>query len=61
MYNQFKVQESDTMLTLKNGTKCMLSPIGLPLFSSQQSFLLYQDQKGLSKACNGAECKDMVI
>ncbi|KAG5610694.1 hypothetical protein H5410_021975 [Solanum commersonii] len=33
----------------------------LPLFSNQLSIRLIQDQKGLSKDCNGAECKGMVI
>ena len=41
--------------------QCMLSPIGLPLFSSKHSFQLTQDQKGLFKSCNGDECKGMVI
>ena len=39
----------------------MISPIGLPVFSGQHLFQLTQDQKGLFKACNGAECKCMVI
>ncbi|KAG5589896.1 hypothetical protein H5410_040410 [Solanum commersonii] len=38
-------------------TQYMLSPIGLPVFSNQQLFQLTQDQKGVFKACNGAECK----
>ncbi|KAG5586061.1 hypothetical protein H5410_046495 [Solanum commersonii] len=29
----------------------------LSLFSNRSSVRLTQDQKGLSKACNGAECK----
>ncbi|KAG5585259.1 hypothetical protein H5410_045693 [Solanum commersonii] len=39
----------------------MLSPIGLPEFSNRHSFQLTQDQKGLSKDCNGAECKSKVV
>ncbi|KAG5628385.1 hypothetical protein H5410_000102 [Solanum commersonii] len=34
---------------------------GLPIFSNRHLFQLTQDQKGLSKACNRAECKGMVI
>ncbi|KAG5605921.1 hypothetical protein H5410_027413, partial [Solanum commersonii] len=30
---------------------------GFPLFSNRLSIRLTQDQKGLSKACNGDECK----
>ncbi|KAG5630032.1 hypothetical protein H5410_001749 [Solanum commersonii] len=30
---------------------------GLPLFSNQLLIRLTQDQKGLSNACNGVECK----
>ncbi|KAG5619953.1 hypothetical protein H5410_005171 [Solanum commersonii] len=30
---------------------------GFPVFSNQQLFQLTQDQKGLFKVCNGAECK----
>ncbi|KAG5585236.1 hypothetical protein H5410_045670, partial [Solanum commersonii] len=41
----------------QRGTQCLFSPIDLPLFSNQSSVRLAQDQKGLSKACNGAECK----
>ncbi|KAG5571620.1 hypothetical protein H5410_061386 [Solanum commersonii] len=33
---------------------------GLPLFSNQPSVRLTQDQKGLFKACNGAECKGFI-
>ncbi|KAG5615039.1 hypothetical protein H5410_014863 [Solanum commersonii] len=40
--------------TKKRGTQCMFSPIGLPLFSNRLSIRLTQDQKDLSKACNGA-------
>ncbi|KAG5586167.1 hypothetical protein H5410_046601, partial [Solanum commersonii] len=32
---------------------------GLPLFSNRLSVRLTEDQKGLFKACNGAECKYM--
>ncbi|KAG5631638.1 hypothetical protein H5410_003355 [Solanum commersonii] len=35
----------------------MTSPIGLPIFSNQHLLQLTQDQKGLFKACNEAECK----
>ncbi|KAG5619642.1 hypothetical protein H5410_004860 [Solanum commersonii] len=38
-------------------TQCMLSPKGLPIFSTRHLFQLTQDQKGLFKACNGVECK----
>ncbi|KAG5631099.1 hypothetical protein H5410_002816 [Solanum commersonii] len=38
-------------------TQCMLSIIGLPIFSNQQLFQLTQDVKGPFKACNGPECK----
>ncbi|KAG5590882.1 hypothetical protein H5410_041396, partial [Solanum commersonii] len=38
-------------------TQCMTSPIGLPIFSNQPLFQLTQDQKGIYKACNRAECK----
>ncbi|KAG5615806.1 hypothetical protein H5410_015630 [Solanum commersonii] len=38
-------------------TQCMLSPIGLPVFSNQHLFQFTKDQKGFFKACNGAECK----
>ncbi|KAG5600141.1 hypothetical protein H5410_031511, partial [Solanum commersonii] len=43
--------------TKKKGTQCMFSPIGLPLFSDRSSARFTQDQKGLSTACNGDECK----
>ncbi|KAG5612218.1 hypothetical protein H5410_023499 [Solanum commersonii] len=39
----------------------MFSPIGLPLFFNRLSIRLTQDQKGLSKACNGDECKGVSI
>ena len=42
-------------------TQCMLSPIGLPVFSNQHLLQLTQDQKGLLKAYNGVECKGVVI
>ncbi|KAG5572237.1 hypothetical protein H5410_062003, partial [Solanum commersonii] len=42
-------------------TQCIFSPIGLPVFSDQLLFQLSQDQKGLFKACNGAECKVMTF
>ena len=58
---QFIVLESHTTLTLTKMNKCMTSPIGLPLFSNRLSIRLTQDQKGISKACNGVECKGMVI
>jgi len=61
MVQHFIVPESHTTLTLTKMNTCMTSPIGLPLFSNQHSFQLTQDQKGLFKACNGAECKGMVI
>ncbi|KAG5580566.1 hypothetical protein H5410_051193, partial [Solanum commersonii] len=35
----------------------MSLPIGLPLFSHRLLIRLTQNQKGLSKACNGGECK----
>ncbi|KAG5610377.1 hypothetical protein H5410_021658 [Solanum commersonii] len=38
-------------------TQCILSAIGLPVFSDQHLFQLTQDIKGLFKACNRAECK----
>ncbi|KAG5571847.1 hypothetical protein H5410_061613 [Solanum commersonii] len=38
----------------------MFSPIGLSLFSNRLLIRLTQDKKGLSKACNGAECKCML-
>ncbi|KAG5631952.1 hypothetical protein H5410_003669, partial [Solanum commersonii] len=41
----------------QRGTQCILSPIGLPVFSNLHLFRLFQDHKGLNKACNGAECK----
>ncbi|KAG5610513.1 hypothetical protein H5410_021794, partial [Solanum commersonii] len=41
----------------QGGTQCMFSSIGLPLFSNQSSVQLAQDQKAVSKTCNGAECK----
>ncbi|KAG5610140.1 hypothetical protein H5410_021421, partial [Solanum commersonii] len=41
----------------KRGTQCMFSPTDLPLFSNRLLNWLTQDQKGLFKACNGAECK----
>ncbi|KAG5590129.1 hypothetical protein H5410_040643 [Solanum commersonii] len=43
----------------KRGTQCMFSPIGLPLFSNQLLTRFTQDQKGLSKACNEDDCKDV--
>ncbi|KAG5576604.1 hypothetical protein H5410_056738 [Solanum commersonii] len=42
-------------------TQCMLSLIGLLVFSNQHLFQLTQNQKDLYKACNGAECKGMVF
>uniref|UniRef100_A0A0V0GL24 Putative ovule protein n=1 Tax=Solanum chacoense TaxID=4108 RepID=A0A0V0GL24_SOLCH len=59
--NQFKIRNQMQCSHSKRGTQCMFSPIGLPLFSNQLSIRLTQDQKGLSKACNGDECKGMVI
>ncbi len=59
--NQFKIRNQMQRSHSKRGTQCMFSPIGLPLFSNQHLFQLTQDQKGLFKACNRAECKGMVI
>ncbi|KAG5571973.1 hypothetical protein H5410_061739 [Solanum commersonii] len=42
-------------------TQCIISPIGLPVFSNQHLFQLTHDQKGLLKACNGAECKGVLV
>ncbi|KAG5631839.1 hypothetical protein H5410_003556 [Solanum commersonii] len=55
--NQFKIRNPMQRSNKKRGTQCMFSPIGLPLFSNRLSIRFTQDQKGLSKACNGAECK----
>ncbi|KAG5581489.1 hypothetical protein H5410_052116, partial [Solanum commersonii] len=55
--SQLKIKNQIQRSHSKRGTQCMLSPIGLPLFSNRLSIRLTQDQKGLSKACNGAECK----
>ncbi|KAG5606331.1 hypothetical protein H5410_027823, partial [Solanum commersonii] len=38
-------------------TQCMFSPIGFSLVFNQLSIRFTQDQKGLSKACNGDDCK----
>ncbi|KAG5571570.1 hypothetical protein H5410_061336, partial [Solanum commersonii] len=57
MLGDAQASESNTMLTLKKRNKMHVSPIALPLFSNQPSLQLTQDQKGLYKACNGAECK----
>ncbi|KAG5571448.1 hypothetical protein H5410_061214 [Solanum commersonii] len=57
--NQFKIRNQMQRSHSKRGTQCMFSPIGLPLFSNRFSIWLTQDKKGLSKACNGAECKCM--
>ncbi|KAG5595949.1 hypothetical protein H5410_037181 [Solanum commersonii] len=55
--NQFKIRNQMQRSHSKRETQCILSPIGLPLFSNRLLIRLTQDQKGLSKACNGAECK----
>ncbi|KAG5571402.1 hypothetical protein H5410_061168 [Solanum commersonii] len=57
MVKQFKVSESNTTLTLTKKNTIILSPISLPIFSNRQLFQLTKDQKGLFKACNGAESK----
>ncbi|KAG5590368.1 hypothetical protein H5410_040882, partial [Solanum commersonii] len=54
---QFRDPESYPTLTLTKMKTCMTSPIGLPLFSNKHLFQLTQDQKGLFKVCNGADCK----
>ncbi|KAG5591149.1 hypothetical protein H5410_041663 [Solanum commersonii] len=55
--NQFKIRNPMQHSHSKRGTQCMLLPLGLPLFSNRLSIQFTQDQKGLSKACNGDECK----
>ncbi|KAG5576930.1 hypothetical protein H5410_057064 [Solanum commersonii] len=55
--NQFKIRNQMQHSHSKRGTQCMFLPIGLPLFSNRLSIRLTQDQKGLSKACDGDECK----
>ncbi|KAG5571191.1 hypothetical protein H5410_060957, partial [Solanum commersonii] len=55
--NQFKIRNQMQCSHLKRGTQCMFSTLGLPLFSDRSSVWLTQDQKGLSKACNGDKCK----
>lgn len=55
LQNQFQRSHS------QEWTQCMISLIGLPIFSGQPLSQLTQDHKGLSKACNGDECKGMVI
>ena len=61
MVQQFITPESQSTLTLTKVNTCMTPPIGLPLFSNQHLFQLTQDQKGLFKACNRAECKGIII
>ena len=58
---QFKIRNQILRSHSKRGTQCMFSPIYLPLFSNWLSIQLSQGQKGLSKACNGAECKGTII
>ncbi|KAG5631845.1 hypothetical protein H5410_003562 [Solanum commersonii] len=55
--NQFKIKNLMQRTHSKRGTQCIFSPIGLPLFSNRLSIWFTQDLKGLSNACNGAECK----
>ncbi|KAG5630813.1 hypothetical protein H5410_002530 [Solanum commersonii] len=57
MVQQFKAPESNATLTLTKMNTMHDFTYRLPLFSNQQLFQLTQDQKGLFKACNGAECK----
>ncbi|KAG5571874.1 hypothetical protein H5410_061640, partial [Solanum commersonii] len=58
--SQFKASKSNEMLTLlKRRTLCMLSPIGLLVFSNRHLFQLILDKNSLYKAFNGAECKCM--
>ncbi|KAG5610579.1 hypothetical protein H5410_021860 [Solanum commersonii] len=56
-FNHLKFRNQMQYSLSQRKTQCILSPIGLPVFSNQQLFQLTQDQKGLFKACNGAECK----
>ncbi|KAG5620396.1 hypothetical protein H5410_005614 [Solanum commersonii] len=56
-FNHLKFRNQDQHSHSQRYTQCMISPIGLPVFSNQHLFQLTQDQKGLFKACNGAECK----
>ncbi|KAG5571497.1 hypothetical protein H5410_061263 [Solanum commersonii] len=58
--NQFKIRNQMQRSYSKRETQGMFSPIGLPLVSNQLSTWLTQDQKGLSNACNGDECKGML-
>ncbi|KAG5571229.1 hypothetical protein H5410_060995 [Solanum commersonii] len=53
-FNHLKFWKQMQRLLSQERTQCMLSPIGLLVFSDQHLFQLAQDQKGLFKACNGA-------
>ncbi|KAG5629728.1 hypothetical protein H5410_001445, partial [Solanum commersonii] len=59
--NQFKIKNQMQHSHLKRGTQCLFSPIGLPLFSNRLLIRLTQDQKGISKTCNGVECKGQIL
>ncbi|KAG5631367.1 hypothetical protein H5410_003084 [Solanum commersonii] len=45
----------------KDETQCIISPIGLPVFSNQHFHQLTQHLKGLFKASNGVEFKSIAI
>ncbi|KAG5571375.1 hypothetical protein H5410_061141, partial [Solanum commersonii] len=53
--NQLKIRNQMLCSHSKRGIQCMFSPIGLPLSPNRLSTRLTQDQKGLSKDCNGDE------
>ncbi|KAG5586025.1 hypothetical protein H5410_046459, partial [Solanum commersonii] len=54
---QFKVPKSNAMLISQRRIQCIISPIGLPVFSNQHLLQLTQDQESLFKACNGLSAK----
>ncbi|KAG5580504.1 hypothetical protein H5410_051131 [Solanum commersonii] len=54
---QFKVPESNAIITLTKMNTMHTLPIGLPIFSNQLLFQLTQDQKGVFKDCNWVEFK----
>lgn len=55
------LRKNNGTLTPQRRTKCILSPIGLAVFSNLLLFHLTKDQKGLFKSFNVVECKGLII
>ncbi|KAG5630361.1 hypothetical protein H5410_002078 [Solanum commersonii] len=57
MVHSLKLQNQMQRSHSQRRIQCIISPIGLPVFSNQHLLQLTQDQKDLFKAYNGAERK----